>query len=118
MNRKKYKSDQPLNKKIRVTAYVEAKYLNGVNQYGDIVKLVKNSLELTHNYRHILNLREIYAKVEGNMRQLEAWKEHGPVGNEGEIDEYHLIMLELYRGVYFTIKGSKLLKMKGKKNCF
>jgi len=54
-------------------------------------------------------LREIYTKVEANMKQLEAWWDYGPVGSEGEIDEYHLRMLELYRSVYFTIKDSKLL---------
>ena len=43
MKSKKFKSDQPLDKKIRVTAYVEWKYLNGVSKYGDIVKLVKNN---------------------------------------------------------------------------
>lgn len=108
-------SQSKKDKKIRTTVYVKSLYLQGIEHYGDISKTVNESLHLTCKHRFTIQLRELLAEIAKNIELLQLWKDNGPLFNEGEIDEYHLKMLETYRNIYFTIKESKLLYTRRKR---
>jgi len=47
--------------------------------------------------------------ISKSISELELWKEFGPIGDEGEIDQRHLNLLGFYRYLFFSIKESKIL---------
>jgi hypothetical protein len=94
---------------------VPAYLLTDVKEYGDTGKIVTEALKIRNTDRFSFELREILSLIKKNIESLELWRDNGPIGEEGEIDQYYLQMLEMYKSIYFTIKESRLLRKRPQK---
>ena len=93
---------------ISFQASLPAYLLKDVKTYGDTAKVIGTALEMSNNIKHFYNLIELIADIRKNIELLENEKE-----TDG-LEENHLMLLELYRDVYFRLKQSEFLKRRRK----
>lgn len=91
---------------ILVQAKIPAYLLSDVRTFGDTSRIVKRALTLLHESQFMDALLTIIGLIIGEIEKLEMRREDGP-----ELDEEHLILLEIYRDIYFRLKESRILKM-------
>ena len=110
---KRLKNREP-NELVNVSLTVPAYLISDAKQFGDVALLVRESLRRTHKDKFLFDLREQLATLSRNIELLKEWRDNGPVYDEGEIDEYHLQLLEVYKHVYLSLKKSRILRRRNK----
>ena len=101
--------------KIHISADLPAYLLKEAKEYGGVSQIIREALLRSHRGKYTYDLREILSLIQKNIESLELWKDNGPAIDEGEIDQHHLQMLEMYKAIYHIIKGSRLLRKKPEK---
>lgn len=112
MNTKKYKTTkiQKKHQKTKVTAYIEKGALKDIKRYGDISATV-NTAVLNYTGQHYkIFLRNTIAEIGKQIALLLQWRDLGAIADEGEIDEHHLALLEIYKDIYFRFKSASVLR--------
>ena len=112
--RKEIKKREP-NELQPIMCRVPAFLLSEVKEYGDTGRIITAALLRSHRGKYTYDLREILSLIQKNIESLEMWKDNGPAIDEGEIDQHHIQMLEMYKAIYHMIKGSRLLRKKPEK---
>ena len=106
---KKLKNRDP-NETVNVSLAAPAYLLSDAKQFGDVAHLVRESLKRTHKDKFLFDLREQLGTLSKNIELLQQWRDNGAIYDEGEIDEYHLQLLEVYKHIYLSLKKSRMLR--------
>lgn len=95
------------NELVNISVRLPAYLLQDVKTYGDTSKVVKKALKLSLESKFKDSLIEITGDLRSEIDKLETIRD-----SDGEIDEEHLQLLELYKDVYFRLKKAKILRKK------
>lgn len=86
---------------VKIPAYL----LEEVRRHGDASKTIRKALKLSMKSKFKDSLTELTGDVRKEIDKLETVRD-----NEGEMDEAHLQLLELYKDVYFKLKKARILR--------